>query len=184
MPTSAASFSTGLILCAVSFSLGVLYSNWAYDYYTLWVSNPTSEAFARSLRHYQTLASMPQFLYHVHHAFIGLGFIGLLVKLYRPSESNKLFDGGSLFLYLCAVGMYLTNLRRGANAALDGEWGDVDEKTGLNVIAATECMIVLVLLGVVGLQLGQYWAEWEDQKIIAQAEAEEKKQKEQEKKTQ
>jgi hypothetical protein len=175
MPTSATSFSTGLILCATSFSLGVIYSNWAYDYNTLWTSNPSDDAFKLSLIHYKTWANMPAFLHHVHHFIMGLGFVGLFVKLYRPSESNTLFDGGSLFLYVIAVAFYLTNLRKGVASAVAGEWGDVDEHTGVNVIAASQVFIVLVLLGVAGLQLGQYWAELEDANIVAQAEQEEAK---------
>ncbi|ANB11744.1 Shr3p [Sugiyamaella lignohabitans] len=173
MPTSATSFSTGLILCATSFSLGAIYSNWAYDYYTLWTSHPTNESFALSLSHYQTWANMPTFLHHVHHFIIGLGFLGLFIKLYKPSESNTLFDGGSLFLYVIAVAFYISNLQRGVFSAVAGEWGDVDEHTGINVIAATQVFIVLVLLGVVGLQFGQYWAELEDATIRAKADAEE-----------
>ncbi|KAA8915674.1 hypothetical protein TRICI_002186 [Trichomonascus ciferrii] len=183
MPTSATSFSTGLVLCATSFSLGVLYSNWGYDYYTLWTSGPTADAFARSLQHYQTWASMPAFLYHVHHFIMGLGILGLLIKLYKPSESNKLFDGGSMFLYILGIAIYLTNLRQGAEAVLTRQWGDVDEHTGINVIAASQVFIVFTLLGVAGLQLGQYWAEWENARIVARAAAEEQKEKEQEKKS-
>lgn len=121
------------------------------------------------------------FLYHVHHFIILLGLVGLVTKLYRPSESNKLFDGGSLFLYMIGVGIYLTNLRQGTRAAIDGAWGDVDEHTGINVIAASQVMIVFTLLGVAGLQLGQYWAEAEDAKLKQEFEEQEAKDEQQKK---
>lgn len=167
MPTKATSFSTGLVLCATSFSLGAIYSNWAYDYWTLWSKDPTPEAFDNSLLHYQTWAKMPTFLHHVHHFIMFLGLCGLFAKLYRPSESNTLFDGGSLFLFVIAIGFYLTNLRTGAEAALSRVWGDVDEMTGINVIASSQVFIVLILLGVIGLQIGQYWAEAEEERLAA-----------------
>lgn len=163
---------------AVSFSLGVLYSNWAYDYFTLWQRPSIPEAFELSLNHYKQWGSLPSFLYHVHHAIAGLGFIGLFLKLYKPSESNKLFDGASLFLYMVGFVIYLTNLRIGVGSAVSGEWGEVDMFTGINVIAASEVMIVFTFLGVLGLQVGQYWAEHEDKRVYLQAMEEERKEQE------
>lgn len=150
-----------------------MYSNWAYDYYTLWHRPALSEAFAHSLAHYQQWANLPAFLYHVHHAIAALGLVGLFLKLYKPSESNKLFDGASLFLYMVGIVIYLTNLRVGVRSAAAREWGDVDEQTGINVIAASQVMIVFTFLGVVGLQVGQYWAEHEDKKVWEKAMQEE-----------
>lgn len=151
-----------------------MYSNWAYDYYTLWQRPALPEAFARSLVHYQQWATLPSFLYHVHHVVAFLGFTGLFLKLYKPSESNKLFDGASLFLYMVGIVIYLTNLRIGVLSAVAREWGDVDEETGINVIAASQVMIVFTFLGVVGLQVGQYWAEVEDKIVWEKALQEEK----------
>lgn len=125
---------------------------------------------------------MPQFLYHIHHAVIALGLTGMLIKLYKPSESNKLFDGASLFLYMMAIAIYLTNLRQGSYAVMTGNWGEVDEHTGINVIAASQVFIVLILLGVAGLQLGQFYAEWENARQVRKALEQERKEKEQSKK--
>lgn len=113
------------------------------------------------------------FFHHVHHACAVIGLAGLFLKLYKPSESNKLFDGGSLFLYVVGLVIYATNLRRGGASAVYGEWGEVDEFTGINIIAASQVLIVLTFLGVIGLQVGQYWAEVEDTKIMMQAMKEE-----------
>ncbi|AOW05866.1 Shr3 amino acid permease chaperone [Yarrowia lipolytica] len=177
MPTSASSISSALILCATSFSLGVLYSNWPYDFFTLWTAAPPESRYTASLDHYKAWYDCPMFVYHIHHTVIGLGLIGFFIKLYKPSESNKLFDGGSLFLYMVGVTIYLTNIRRGLASAVDGNWGDVDEHTGINVIAASQVMIVFVLLGVLGLQVGQWWAEREDAKLKKKFDDEEKKEK-------
>lgn len=170
MPTRATSFATGLILGATSFSLGVIYTNWAYDYNTLWTHQARQDLYELSLRHYQTLGSIPKFLAHVHHFIIGLGLLGIFIKLYKPSESNKLFDGGTLILYVIAISLYVSNIIVGIRSAIARNWGDVDENTGINVIAASQVFIVLVLLGVFVLQIGQYWAEKDEASSVAEAE--------------
>jgi predicted membrane channel-forming protein YqfA (hemolysin III family) len=47
------------------------------------------------------------------HAVIGVGIFGHLVKLYKPNESNYLFDGASLVLYMIAVVLYGTSVTTG-----------------------------------------------------------------------
>merc|ERR1712080_331355 len=48
---------------------------------------------------------------------------------------------------------------------ITGEWGEVDSKTGINVIAASQVMIILVLVGVLVLQGGLYYAQWYDEEL-------------------
>ncbi|KAJ8098845.1 Shr3 amino acid permease chaperone [Lipomyces tetrasporus] len=172
MPTSSRSFSTSLILCSSSFLLGVLFVNWTYDHKTLWTPNPTAEVFALAKQHYTQLATEPVIIQHVFHTVVGLGLLGFVIKLYKPSESNKLFDGGSLVLFMAGLIIYLTNVRRGFFSVLDGDWGDVDEQTGINVIAASQVIIAFTLLGVLGLQVGQYYAEVQDDREQAEFERE------------
>ena len=47
------------------------------------------------------------------HAVIGVGIFGHLVKLYKANESNYLFDGASLVLYMIAVILYGTSVLQG-----------------------------------------------------------------------
>ena len=44
---------------------------------------------------------------------ISVGIFGHLVKLYKANESNYLFDGASLVLYMIAVILYGTSLMQG-----------------------------------------------------------------------
>ncbi|ODV98231.1 hypothetical protein PACTADRAFT_48031 [Pachysolen tannophilus NRRL Y-2460] len=158
---------TTLIVAATSFALGVIFSNWPYDYSTLYSKIlPTDKTFANSLQHYQTLGSSPLFIVHTFHAVLGIGFIGCFIKIYKPSEETKLFEYGTLFLYMVAVVVYLTNIRIGIQSAIARQWGDVDEKTGINVIAASQTMIVFVLVGVLVLQGGLYYANWENERAL------------------
>ena len=49
------------------------------------------------------------------HAVIGVGVFGHLVKLYKANESNYLFDGASLVLYMVAVVLYATSVLSGTS---------------------------------------------------------------------
>ena len=113
------------------------------------------------------------------------------MKLYKPSESNMLFDGGSLVLYMIAVIVYLTNIVKGLRIVSVGAYGEgidvlsqerlddvdlgtgVDQETGssvlgrednLKVLAASNTILALVLVGVLVLQVGQWYAERAEEK--------------------
>ena len=115
---------------------------------------------------------------------IGTGLLGFFVKLYRPSESNKLFDGASLMLYVCGIIIYITNIVRGmreiARGAYDAELVEGELAVGvkgveagkekplgrddsLRVMAASNTILALVLVGVLVLQAGQWYAERKDE---------------------
>ncbi|CCH44745.1 Secretory component protein SHR3 [Wickerhamomyces ciferrii] len=158
--------ANGLIIAGTFFFLGLLLGNWPYDAKTLFSQQVSQADFDNSLRHYQTWAQIPSIPLHIIHFFIGLGFIGMFIKLYKPSEDSKYFEYGSLLLYVLAVCVYLTNLRTGADSALHGEWGEVDANTGINVIAASSSMIVFLLGGIIMLQVGLYYGEWEYQQRL------------------
>lgn len=120
-----------------------------------------------------------------------LGLFGLMIKLYKPTESNMLFDGGSLVLYMVAVIVYITNVVKGLRIVSDGSYGmtpldmlsedQLDNTDGagydgdsmnsilgrednLKVLAASNTILALVLVGVLVLQAGQWYAERSDEK--------------------
>lgn len=125
------------------------------------------------------------------HIITVVGLLGLIMKLYKPSESNMLFDGGSLVLYMIAVIVYLTNIVKGLRIVSVGTYGEgienmtqeklddvdlqtgVDQETGssvlgrednLKVLAASNTILALVLVGVLVLQIGQWYAERAEEK--------------------
>jgi hypothetical protein len=123
---------------------------------------------------------------------IFLGLLGLLLKLYKPSESNMLFDGGSLVLYIAGIIVYVANIVKGLRIVTVGKYGEglddvvtnldrndevnlggYDRDTGtsvlgrddnLKVLAASNTILALVLVGVLVLQAGQWYAERADEK--------------------
>ena len=105
---------------------------------------------------------------------ISIGFLGFFSKLFRPHEANVLFDGGSLILYVIGAGVYATNIVKGlravsapggleaAAARHEGPFsGDVElsREDSLRVLSASHTILALVLLGVLVLQAGQWYAE-------------------------
>ena len=95
------------------------------------------------------------------HGVIGVGIFGHLVKLYKPNESNYLFDGASLVLYMIAVVLYGTSILKGIfpNTAYGGshdkgfgsintgDFGDLTKVDTLRVIAASHVILAVVLIG-------------------------------------
>jgi hypothetical protein len=135
---------------------------------------------------------------------LGMGLVGLIIKLYKPSESNMLFDGGSLVLYMVAVIVYIANIVKGLRIVTEGVYGvglnsltpdeldDIDSsgfdmnsgdsvlgrEDNLKVLAASNTILALVLVGVLVLQVGQWYAERTDEKALKAFEENERLEKE------
>jgi len=127
----------------------------------LWTSLPPSEMLIATVEaHYTMLSRSPPILPRILHAIIATGLLGFVAKLYRPSESNMLFDGASLVLYMIGLIMYATNIIRGLRTVESGDYGiEVGRVDTLRVMAATQVILALVLVGVLVLQSGQWYAE-------------------------
>lgn len=115
----------------------------------------------------------PPLIARLLHIVVFLGFLGFFTKLFRPSESNVLFDGASLLLYVIGVGVYVANIVKGMRAVSAGAWDDeaavaaaavegetvLDKEDSLRVLSASNTILALVLVGVLVLQVGQWYAE-------------------------
>ncbi|KAF2405411.1 Shr3 amino acid permease chaperone [Trichodelitschia bisporula] len=180
MPAQASSFATFLIIGPTCFFLGILFILLPYDYYVLW-STPLDRApyFDRLEAHLRFLHSSPPLISRILHIAIGTGLLGFITKLYKPSEANMLFDGASLVLYMCAITVYIANVVKGLRVVTAGAYGtelvqgeavaamgagpgqEVDvigREDSLRVLAASNTILALVLIGVLVLQAGQWYA--------------------------
>ncbi|KAH6854233.1 Shr3 amino acid permease chaperone [Chaetomium sp. MPI-CAGE-AT-0009] len=138
------------------------------------------------------------------HIIVFVGFLGFFIKLFRPSEANILFDGGSLMLYVIGAGVYLSNIVKGmravsqpgglaaaeaeakaaaaaAGAGAAGMGTHVGPVSGvvvlgredsLRVLSASHVILALVLVGVLVLQAGQWYAERKEADEVAQLDRE------------
>lgn len=102
------------------------------------------------------------------------------MKLYKPSEANMLFDGASLVLYMCGITVYIANIVKGLRTVTAGAYGGtalaegenlvdkikegsegdyIGREDSLRVLAASNTILALVLVGVLVLQAGQWYAQ-------------------------
>lgn len=186
---------------ATAFFLGLVFSLFPYDYPLLWSAQPIPSSHLDALEtHLKLLHNSPNLIVRIMHIITVVGLLGLIIKLYKPSGSNMLFDGGSLVLYMIAIIIYLTNIVKGLRIVSTGTYGlgieklgvdelddvdlgtGVDQETGasilgrednLKVLSASNTILALVLVGVLVLQIGQWYAERAEEKERAAIKARE-----------
>lgn len=122
--------------------------------------------------HLQFIHASPPIIPRILHIGVGIGFTGFFIKLFKPSEANLLFDGASLILYVIAVVVYITNIVKGLRIITTGvydvhvpEGSDtviIGREDSLRVLAASNTILALVLVGILVLQAGQWYAERKD----------------------
>ncbi|KAI9848642.1 MAG: hypothetical protein M1838_000445 [Thelocarpon superellum] len=178
------SFSTFLILCPTSFFLGMLFSAFPYDYPILWTSvAATAEYYDQLEQHISFIHQSPPIIPRLLNIMIGVGLLGFITKLYKPSEANMLFDGASLVLYMVAIVVYITNVVKGMRVVSTQAYGtelvqgedliaqratgeSLSREDSLRVMSASHTILALVLVGVLVLQAGQWYAEHKERQEI------------------
>ncbi|KAK4165709.1 secretory component protein SHR3 [Cladorrhinum sp. PSN259] len=170
-----ASFATFLIIGPTCFFLGILFASFPYDFPLLWSKSPLPPNYLDTLEtHLRFMHQSPPLIGRLLNMMISVGFLGFFTKLFRPHEANVLFDGGSLILYVIGAGVYATNIVKGLRAA-SGPGGfegskarhegpfsgevELSREDSLRVLSASHTILALVLIGVLVLQAGQWYAE-------------------------
>lgn len=156
---------------ATCFFLGMLFSSFPFDYPLLWTSDVTPPEYYDFLEtHLRFMHAAPPVIPRILHIAVAVGFLGFFTKLFKPSESNLLFDGASLALYTVGVIVYLTNIVKGLRIITLGTYlapegvteAVVGREDSMRVLAASNTILALVLVGVLVLQAGQWYAERKD----------------------
>ncbi|KAH7163239.1 Shr3 amino acid permease chaperone [Dactylonectria estremocensis] len=184
------SFATFMIIAPVCFFLGVLFASFPYDFPLLWTKEPITDGFLNHLEtHLKFVHQSPPLINRMLHIIISVGFIGFFIKLFRPSEANFLFDGASLILYIIGFGVYVANIIKGLRTVSADIWSN-DEFQGktheaehgevilgredtLKVLSASNTILALVLVGILVLQAGQWYAEKKEADDLVAAEKQE-----------
>jgi hypothetical protein len=141
-------------------------------------------------QHLKFMHAAPPLIARILHIMLGTGFLGFFAKLFRPSEANMLFDGASLVLYLIGVGIYIANIIKGLRTVTADIWtsdefthvvdgpltGEVvlGREDSLKVLAASNTILALVLVGVLVLQAGEWYAERKEKEETRKFEEEDK----------
>ncbi|KAF2854524.1 secretory component protein-like protein shr3 [Plenodomus tracheiphilus IPT5] len=188
-------FAQFLVVGPTCFFLGILFAQLPYDYNVLWTLPEDRTLYFNILEeHIKFMYASPAIVSRILNIAIGTGILGFLVKLFKPNQANMLFDGASLVLYMAGITVYLTNIVKGFRVVTAGVYGDIskanpgeltEEDAGdyisredtLRVFAASNTILALVLVGVLVLQAGQWYAKRAEEKELAEFErqAEEKK---------
>ncbi|KAF2863584.1 Shr3 amino acid permease chaperone [Piedraia hortae CBS 480.64] len=171
--------ATSLIIGSTCFFLGILFAMFPYDYPVLWTTPEATVGgrepyFAQQENHLKVLHASPPLIPRILHIVVGTGLLGFVLKLYKPNEANMLFDGASLVLYMCGTTVYITNIVRGLRTVTEGKYGEdvgegyIGREDSLRVVAASNAILALVLLGVLVLQLGQWYAQRKEDQEMAE----------------
>lgn len=189
------SFATFMIIGPTCFFLGILFAMFPYDFPLLWTSAPVPASYYDQMEtHLRFMHGAPPLIARLLNIIVFVGFSGFFIKLFKPSESNMLFDGASLVLYVIGVGIYIANIVKGLRAASSGIWhteefqgtshsgpvtGEIllGREDSLKVMAASNTILALVLVGVLVLQAGQWYAERKDIEEMERMEEEKAKKK-------
>jgi mannose/fructose/N-acetylgalactosamine-specific phosphotransferase system component IID len=165
----------------------MLFSSFPYDYPLLWTSAATPDWYYDQLEtHLKFIHASPPIITRILHIAITVGFCGFFIKLFKPSEANLLFDGASLVLYVVGVVVYITNIVKGLRIVTSGVYGIsegsneivVGREDSLRVLAASNTILALILVGVLVLQAGQWYAERKESEEVAKFEKEQEEKKE------
>ncbi|KID88140.1 Shr3 amino acid permease chaperone, partial [Metarhizium majus ARSEF 297] len=172
------SFSTFMIIGPTCFFLGILFASFPYDFPLLWSKEPVPASYYDQIEtHLKFIHQSPPLIGRMLNIIVSVGFLGLFIKLFRPSEANFLFDGASLILYTIGVAVYITNIVKGLRTMSSGYFDSDDFKNAkarfdgevilgredsLRVLSASNTILALVLIGVLVLQAGQWYAEKRD----------------------
>jgi ER membrane protein SH3 len=159
-------------LIATSFFLGILFSEFAYDYPVLWTRTPLEsfaiDPFEALEAHLMVLHNSPPLIVRLLNTMIGVGLLGFFIKLWKPTEAQLLFDGASLALYMVGIIVYVANIIKGLRSIAAGEFYQpqlnaeprlLGRHDGLRVLCASNTILALVLIGILVLQSGQWYAE-------------------------
>ncbi|KAK7737491.1 Protein csh3 [Cytospora paraplurivora] len=170
------SFATFMIVGPVCFFLGIIFAQFPYDYPLLWTSDPVAPSYFDQLEiHLKWMHQSPPLIARLLHIIMAVGFLGFFIKLFKPSESNMLFDGASLVLYVIGLGVYMANIVKGLRTISSDLWSDgvwqekhdgpltgeviLGRDDSLKVMSASNTILALVLVGILVLQGGQWYAE-------------------------
>lgn len=157
--------ATLLVIASAAYLLGVLFSNWPYDYHVLWTYNASEAEIQSVVTHYVKWLEAPKFIPYTMYTVLVLGLISCVIKCAQPAADVEYIEYGTLAAYGLSACIYISNVRFGVLSAQAGEWGDYDAATSMSIVAASETMIVFFLLGIVIIQCTVFYAKYEDDRV-------------------
>merc|ERR1712000_707201 len=141
------SFATFMIIGPTCFFLGILFASFPYDFPLLWSKEPVAEGFFDQLEsHLRFMHQSPPLIARMLNIILATVFIGFIIKGLRAVSE----------------GVWNTEEYK---ATREGRYqGEVilGKEDSLRVLAASNTILALILIGVLVLQAGQWYAEKKD----------------------
>lgn len=157
--------ATLAVISSAAFLLGVLFSNWPWDYHVLWAREISDKDLESVIAHYVKWLESPKYMPYTMYGVLIFGIFGSVIKCAQPAADIAYVEYGTLGAYALSACIYVSNVRFGVLSAQVGEWGDYDAVTCMSVVAASETMIVFFLLGIVLIQCALFYAKYEDDRV-------------------
>ncbi|RSH78060.1 uncharacterized protein EHS24_002515 [Apiotrichum porosum] len=180
-------FGTNIVIGSAAFLLGMVFVSQVVDIPLLYVPL-TDKAVEDAYAFYSMWYEAPGAVKALFHVAIFLPLLVLLSKLHKWTESAKFFDGSSIALQMATIVLYLSvhiQSLRTCFPDATSTWSiipaapareapaTIDEKVeAIRVLAAANALCGLLLIGVIGMQVGQEYAssvEAKEQKAIDEA---------------
>ncbi|TXT04850.1 hypothetical protein VHUM_03933 [Vanrija humicola] len=169
-------FASNIVIGSASFMLGMVFVSQVVDIPLLYLPL-TDEAISNAYKFYEMWYEAPGAVKALFHVAMGLPLLVLLLKLHKWTESALFFDGTSVALQLATIVLYLSvhiqSLRtflpdsnKGSNSwnflpqapPPDEPITDDEKVEAVRVLAAANALVGILLIGVIGMQVGQEYA--------------------------
>lgn len=147
--------------------LGMVISQWNYDIPILFDHEAPVSKFDAFLTHYNNFNSISKSSVIIYGVIYGVGLLGAIVRIVNPHPDYQLFEYGTFVLLFLFVCVFLTNVKTGIETCKHRNWGDVSENQGLQVLAASNLILLAIIIGIVILQGGLWYTKWDYQKRLA-----------------
>ncbi|KAF5365687.1 hypothetical protein D9758_003205 [Tetrapyrgos nigripes] len=156
----------GVVVCAVSFLLGALFTHWIADSLTLWKSPVTEQNLWTAASYYAIIAKGHIYLHYFVAAVVSIGGVTILWNLRDGEAGNLMFDGGSIFLFATTVALYnysvipkILTVFSSLPMHQPNDAVPEDLRSTILELASNNLICSVALTGVLGLQAGRFWAE-------------------------
>lgn len=147
--------------------LGMVISQWNYDIPILFDHEASASKFDAFLTHYNNFNSISKSSVIIYGVIYGVGLLGAIVRIVNPHPDYQLFEYGTFVLLFLFVCVFLTNVKTGIETCKHRNWGDVSENQGLQVLAASNLILLAIVIGIIILQGGLWYTKWDYQKRLA-----------------
>ncbi|EKD04447.1 hypothetical protein A1Q2_01223 [Trichosporon asahii var. asahii CBS 8904] len=180
-------FASNIVIGSTAFLLGMVFMCQVVDIPLLYIP-VTREAIDNAYAFYEMWYEAPGAVKALFHAVLALPLLTLLFKLHKWNESAKFFDGSAIALQLAVVVLYLSVHIQSLRTFLPdakSTWTllpqpppltepitEDDKIEAVRVLAAGNALVGILLIGVLGMQIGQEYAgnmEALEQKAIDEA---------------